>query len=163
MIESIWFTDALVRVHVTPEDTNGAYALLEALVPPGQMPPPHIHEQAAGSFLVLEGEITLHTKDGPTVVRPGQSGHVPAGEAHTACVTSIGAARVVIVSAPSGLADYIRACGRPAERAALPVPAGPLDVGLLVREARAHGITVLGPPGAPPVDSSPRRSAQPAA
>jgi quercetin dioxygenase-like cupin family protein len=152
MTESIWFTDSLMRVHITPEDTNGAYALIEALVPSGHMPPPHIHEHDAESFFVLEGEITVHTDDGAAVVRPGEAAHVPAGTAHTICVTSAGPARAVIVTAPAGFVGYLRACGRPAEREALPVLDGPPDVALLLREAPAHGLTVLGPPGTVPVD-----------
>jgi quercetin dioxygenase-like cupin family protein len=152
MTESIWFTDSLMRVHIAPEDTNGAYALVEALVPAGHMPPPHIHEHDGEGFFVLEGEITLHTEAGPTVVRPGQGAHIPAGKAHTICVTSAGPARAMIVSAPAGFVHYLRACGRPAEREALPVLDGPPDVELLLREAPAHGITLLGPPGTVPAD-----------
>jgi quercetin dioxygenase-like cupin family protein len=152
MTESIWFTDSLMKVHITPEDTGGAYALIEVLKPPGHPTPPHIHEHDEEGFLVLEGEITLHTSDGPTVVRPGQAGRAAAGEPHALQVTSTGPARAVLVSAPSGFVDYIRACGRPAEREALPVLDGPPDVELLMREAPAHGITLLGPPGVLPVD-----------
>jgi quercetin dioxygenase-like cupin family protein len=152
MTESIWFTDSFIRIHVTPEDTDGAYALLEILAPSGHVTPPHVHENDAESFLLLEGEITLHTGDGPTVVRPGQAGHVPAGVAHTLCVTSSGPARAVLVSVPSGFVDYIRACGRPAEREALPTLDGPPDIEPLVSKAPAHGITVLGAPGVLPVD-----------
>jgi quercetin dioxygenase-like cupin family protein len=153
MTESIWFTDSLMRVHITPEATNGAYALIEALVPSGHMPPPHVHEHDAEGFFVLEGEITLHTEDGPTVVRPGQGAHVPAGSAHTVCVTSDGPARaMIVVSAPAGFVGYLRACGRPAEREALPPFDGPSDVGLLLREAPAHGLTILGAPGTLPVE-----------
>jgi hypothetical protein len=86
------------------------------------------------------------------VVRPGQAAHVPAGQAHTLCVTSSGPARAVVVSAPSGLVAYMRACGRPAEREALPVLDGPPDVALLRRAAPAHGMTILGAPGALPAD-----------
>lgn len=152
MTEAIWFTDSLVRVHITPEDTGGAYALLEILAPSGHVTPPHIHEHDAESVLVLEGEITLHTTDGPTVVRPGQPGHVPAGVAHTLCVTSAGPARVVVVTAPTGFVEFVRACGRPAEHEALPTLDGPPDVALLLREAPVHGMTVLGAPGVLPVD-----------
>jgi quercetin dioxygenase-like cupin family protein len=152
MPEAIWFTDSLMKVHVTPEDTDGAYALIEVLAPAGHMPPPHIHDNADESFLVLEGEITLHTSDGPTVVRPGESGHVGAGEPHTLCVTSAGPARAVLVTSTSDFVDYIRACGRPAEREALPVLDGPPEVGLLLREAPAHGMTILGPPDVLPAD-----------
>ena len=152
MTESIWFTDSLMRVHITPEDTNGAYALVEALMPAGHMPPPHIHEHDAEGFFVLEGEITLYTEAGPTVLRPGHAAHAPAGQAHTFCVTSAGPARAMLVSAPAGFVHYLRACGRPAEHEALPVLDGPPDVELLLREAPAHGITVVGPPGTVPAD-----------
>jgi quercetin dioxygenase-like cupin family protein len=152
MTESIWFTDSLMRVHITPEDTDGTYALIEALAPPGHMPPPHIHERDAEGVFVLEGEITLHTEDGPTVLRPGQGAHVPAGTAHTVCVTSDGPARALIVSAPAGLVGFLRASGRPAEREALPTLDGPPEVALLLRAASAHGMTILGPPGVLPVD-----------
>jgi mannose-6-phosphate isomerase-like protein (cupin superfamily) len=156
MTESIWFTDSLMRVHITPEDTNGTYALIEALVPSGHMPPPHVHERDDEGFFVLEGEITVHTEDGPTVLRPGQAAHVPAGTPHTLCVTSTGPARALIVSAPAGFVGYLRACGRPAEREALPPVDGPPDVGLLLREAPGHGITILGPPGVLPAELAAR-------
>lgn len=157
MTESIWFTDSLMRVHVAPEDTNGTYALIEALVPAGHMPPPHIHEREDEGFFLLEGEITLHTEDGPTVVRPGQGAHVSAGTAHTLRVTSTGPARaLIVVSPPSGFVGYLRACGRPAEREALPPVEGPPDVGRLLREAPVHGMTILGPPGTVPADLAAR-------
>lgn len=152
MTESIWFTDALLRVHVTPEDTDGAFALIETLAPSGHTTPPHIHEDYAESALVLEGELTVHTLDGPTVVRPGQSVHIPAGTAHTLSVTSAGPMRAVLVSAPSGFVDFIRAAGRPAERDALPVVDGPPDLELIARASAANRTTVLGPLGALPAD-----------
>ena len=153
MTESIWFTDSLIRIHVTPEDTDGAYALLEILAPSGHVTPPHIHERDAESFLLLEGEITLHTNDGPhgRAARPGRARPRRAGRTRSASRAAARRARVV-VSAPSGFVDYIRACGRPAEREALPTLDGPPDVALLRREAPAHGMTVLGAPGALPAD-----------
>jgi len=39
------------------EDTNGKYALWEAVVPPGGGPPPHVHSREEEGFYVLEGEI----------------------------------------------------------------------------------------------------------
>jgi quercetin dioxygenase-like cupin family protein len=150
--ESIWFTDALMRIHIGPEATGGAFALIEALAPSGHMPPPHIHEHEAEAFFVLEGEVTLYTEAGATVVRPGESAYAPGGVPHTIRVTSAGPARVMIVSAPAGFAHFIRACGRPAQREALPVLDGPPDVELLIREAANHGMTLLGPPGTVPSD-----------
>jgi mannose-6-phosphate isomerase-like protein (cupin superfamily) len=161
MTESIWFTDALMKIHISPEDTRGEYALIEALAPSGHMPPPHIHEHEGEGFFVLEGEITLYTTAGEQVLVPGQGAHVPAGEPHTFRVTSAGPARTLCVSAPAGFAQFVRAAGRPAERETLPVLDGPPDVDLLIREAANHGITMVGPPGTVPTDLSAR--AQPCA
>lgn len=152
MSESIWFTDALMRIHIAPEDTGGAYALVEAIAPPGHMPPPHVHERDGEGFFVLEGEVTVYTAAGATVLQPGQGTSAPAGEPHTFRVTSEGPARLLVISAPAGFADYVRACGRPAEREALPVLDGPPDVDLLIREGERHGITFVGPPGSVPAD-----------
>ena len=152
MTESIWFTDALMKVHVTPEDTGGAYALVEGLVPSGHMPPPHVHDRDAEGFFVLEGEITLYTEAGEQVLRPGEGAHAPAGEPHTFRVTSDGPASVLVVSVPAGFVHFLRAAGRPAEREALPVLDGPPDIELVVRAGERHGVRMLGAPGMVPAD-----------
>ena len=65
MTESIWSTDSLMRIHVAPEDTDGAYALIEVLAPWGHVTPPHIHENDAESdgppdIGLLEREAPFH-------------------------------------------------------------------------------------------------------
>jgi mannose-6-phosphate isomerase-like protein (cupin superfamily) len=149
-IETIWLHDALFRVHLDRERTGGAFELLEAIVPSGHMPPWHIHEREAESFLVLEGEITIHAPGGTTVLRPGDAGIAPAGEAHTYEVTSTGAARIVGVCAPAGFVDYLRAAGRPAGYDGLPTVDGPPDLARIGAAAAAHGVTILAPPGVTP-------------
>ena len=47
------------RFLVTGDDTNGKYAIWEAIVPPGGGPPPHVHSREEEGFYILEGEITL--------------------------------------------------------------------------------------------------------
>jgi quercetin dioxygenase-like cupin family protein len=152
MTESIWFTDALMKIHITPEETGGEYALIEGLVPPGHMPPPHVHHVDAESFFVLEGEIVVYTTAGEQVLLPGQAAHVPAGEPHTFRVTSSGPARLLSVSAPAGLAGFFRAAGEPAQRDALPVLNGPPDVARVAKAAAEHNSSIVGPPGAVPAD-----------
>lgn len=46
------------RFLATGEDTNGKYAMWEAIVPPGGCPPPHVHSREEEGFFILEGEIT---------------------------------------------------------------------------------------------------------
>ena len=52
------------RFLVTGDETNGKYALWEAIVPPGGGPPPHVHSREEEGFYILAGEITF-------TVRPG--------------------------------------------------------------------------------------------
>jgi quercetin dioxygenase-like cupin family protein len=118
--ENIWFIDALVHVHVSGEDTGGEYALLELLLPPGETAPQYLHAGDMASFLVLEGEVTLHSAFGETILRPGEATHSPAGGRHVYEVTSAGAARMIVICAPTGFLEYVRAVGRPARYPALP-------------------------------------------
>ena len=45
------------RFLATGADTNGKYAMWEAIVPPGGGPPPHVHSREEEGFYILEGEI----------------------------------------------------------------------------------------------------------
>jgi hypothetical protein len=44
---SLWVVGDRYTIKATGEETGGAFALVEALVPPGGGPPPHIHGRAA--------------------------------------------------------------------------------------------------------------------
>ena len=59
------------RFLATGEDTNGKYALWEAIVPPGGGPPPHVHSREEEGFYVLEGEITFTIGDQRLVASAG--------------------------------------------------------------------------------------------
>jgi len=150
-MEAIWFLDTLVRIHIDGATTDGAYALVESVAPNGHMPPPHVHATDAEGFVVLEGELTVHTENGAHVLRPGDSIHAPAGRPHTIEVTSETPARWMVVSAPGGFEAFVREFGIPAERDALPpTPDGPPDLARLEAIAGQHGITFVGPPGTTP-------------
>jgi mannose-6-phosphate isomerase-like protein (cupin superfamily) len=143
MPESLWFLDTLVDIHVDGAATDGAYALVECVAPPGHMPPPHVHERDAEGFLVLEGELTVHTADGPRQLGPGMSLHAVAGRPHTIEVTSDTPCRWVVVSSPAGFEQFVRAVGTPAPRRELPVLDGPPDGERLARIAGEHGIAFV--------------------
>src|SRR5688500_7403512 len=63
-------------------DTGGAYALWEALVPPGGGPPPHVHSREEEGFYVLEGEITFHLGAERLVAGAGTFANMPVGTPH---------------------------------------------------------------------------------
>lgn len=144
MPEPIWFLDTLVDIHIDGAATGGAYALVECFAPAGHMPPPHVHEREAEGFVVLEGELTVHTESGSHRLGPGMACHAPAGEPHTIAVTSDGPCRWMVVSSPAGFEAFVRAYGTPAERRELPVLDGPPDLERLTRVAGEHGIRFVG-------------------
>ena len=43
----------------TTEETDGAYFVLEGMVPPDAGPPPHIHHDQDESFYVVEGQLDI--------------------------------------------------------------------------------------------------------
>src|ERR1700688_755680 len=71
------------RFLATGEDTNGKYAMWEALVPPGGGPPPHVHSREEEGFYIIEGEITLQVAKERIVVTAGMFANMPVGMPHS--------------------------------------------------------------------------------
>ena len=60
---SIWVVGDRYTIKASGNDTGGAFAMIEAIVPHGNGPPPHIHSREDEAFYVLEGELQFHTHD----------------------------------------------------------------------------------------------------
>src|SRR5881392_3657951 len=91
------------RFLATGEDTNGKYALWEAIVPPGGGPPPHVHSREEEGFYVLEGEITFQIGGERVVAGVGTFANMPVGTPHSFKNESKRLARMLISVAPAGL------------------------------------------------------------
>ena len=146
-----WFYGDLAIIHLSGDETDGRFALLEFLQPPGEMTPLHVHRRADQTMYVLEGELTLFLPGRTLVAGPGEVVHGPMDVPHTEQVTSPGPVRLLGVTTPAGFEQFVAAAGQPAADLTLP-PASlpPVDFQVLARLAAAHGIEVLGPPGALP-------------
>src|SRR5256886_16594007 len=84
------------------EDTNGKYAVWEAIVPPGGGPPPHVHSREEEGFYILEGEITLQVGDQRLVATAGMFANMPAGTPHSFKNESGQPAKMLYSVAPAG-------------------------------------------------------------
>src|SRR5213592_1664619 len=91
------------RFLATGEDTNGKYAMWEAIVPPGGGPPPHVHGREEESFYILEGEITFQIADERIVATAGMFANIPVGTLHSFKNESNRPAKMLISVAPAGL------------------------------------------------------------
>ncbi|RVT98469.1 cupin domain-containing protein [Mucilaginibacter limnophilus] len=129
------------RVIVDGKDTDGAYAVIEMLVPPGGGPPPHSHPLTQETFYVLAGEVTFKTEAGHQVVQQGGFVVIPFGGAiHCFQNTSGATACLLCTVMPAGLEEVFQAIGTPvAPGEFLPVPElTPDRKALLQRLDEAH-------------------------
>ena len=103
---SFWGPGDLYTFLVTGEESGGAYFAMEALVPRGGGPPPHIHANEDETFHVLEGRVTFRLGDETILAGPGDFVHVPRGNVH--CFRNDGEtpARLVLTFTPAGIEHF---------------------------------------------------------
>jgi hypothetical protein len=65
------------RFLLTGDDTDGKYALWEAIVPPGGGPPPRVHSREEECFYVIAGKITFQIGDEEFVATQGVFANMP--------------------------------------------------------------------------------------
>lgn len=91
-------------------DTNGRYCLIDMHVPPGGGPGPHRHDFEE-TFFVLEGQIEVAFRGGKSVVRSGETVHIPANAPHEFHNTGEQPARLLCICAPAGQEEFFREVG----------------------------------------------------
>lgn len=131
------------RFLATGEDTDGKYATFEAIVPPGNGPPPHIHSREEESFLVLEGEMTFQLGEERIVAGEGTFLNMPVGSLHCFRNESNKTARLLITVAPAGLEKMFFEVGQPlAEDAVSAPPPSQTDIEKLLEAASRYGVEI---------------------
>jgi mannose-6-phosphate isomerase-like protein (cupin superfamily) len=131
------------RFLATGEDTNGKYALWEAIVPPGGGPPPHVHSREEEGFYILEGEIAILVGDKRLVAGAGMFANMPVGTLHSFKNQTDRPARMLISVAPAGLEQMFFEFGVPlAEGATTALPPTKEEIEKLLAVAPSYGIEI---------------------
>jgi quercetin dioxygenase-like cupin family protein len=107
---------------VTGEESGGAYFAMEALVPPGGGPPPHIHTREDETFYLIEGRIEFLLGDNTITAGPGDFVNVPRGTVHCFHNTGTEMARMVLTFTPAGIERFFEETLEPAPSDALQPP-----------------------------------------
>jgi quercetin dioxygenase-like cupin family protein len=135
--EDLDFLGCRTRILADADVTGGHAGLVDMVeVPPGHMPPLHVHHGEDEGFYVMEGEVTLFLPGQEVLCRPGEFVLAPRGVPHTYRVGDQ-PARCLVLSTPAGFERFVAAV------AALPEA----DPETLTAVAAAHRIEILGPPG----------------
>ena len=131
------------RFLATGEDTNGKYALIEALVPPGGGPPPHVHSREEEGFFILKGEITFTVNGEKVVANAGTFANMPVGTPHSFRNESSQPAKMLISVAPAGLEQMFFEVGVPlAEGATTALPPTKDEIERLLAAAPKYGVEI---------------------
>jgi quercetin dioxygenase-like cupin family protein len=131
------------RFLATGEDTDGKYALWEAIVPPGGGPPPHVHSREEEGFYVLEGEITFTINGERVVAKAGTFANMSVGTPHTFKNESGKPARMLIFVAPAGLERMFFEVGVPLpEGSTTALPPTKEEIEKLLAIAPRYGIEI---------------------
>jgi quercetin dioxygenase-like cupin family protein len=134
------------RFLATGESTNGAYAIWEAIVPPGGGPPPHVHSREEEGFFVLEGEMTFYVNNERLTAKAGTFANMPIGVMHRFKNESDRPAKMLISVAPAGLENMFFEVGTPLEEGATAaLPPTHTEIEKLLAAAPKYGIEILAP------------------
>ena len=111
-------------VTVPGENTNGRFCVIDMHVPPGGGPPPHRHDFEE-TFVLLEGELEATFRGKKSVVRGGDTVHIPANAPHQFHNASSKPVRLLCICSPAGLDKFFAEVGIPVATRTTPPP--PLD------------------------------------
>jgi quercetin dioxygenase-like cupin family protein len=106
------------------KDTGGRFCLIDMHIPPGGGPPPHRHDFEE-SFVLLEGEIEATFRGEKSVVKQGETVHIPANAPHQFHNVSSSPARLLCICSPAGQEEFFAEVGVQVATRTTPPP--PLD------------------------------------
>lgn len=136
-----WVVGDRYTVKASGEDTGGAFALIEVMVPPQSGPPPHLHHREDEAFYVLEGEFEVHIDEQRLTAGPGSWVRMAKGSLHH--FKNIGAkpGTILILATPAGLDRFFLEAGREAtDTSPESGAATPVDIEKLLAIAPKYGI-----------------------
>jgi quercetin dioxygenase-like cupin family protein len=129
-----------VRFLCESEHTDGAFSMMEVMLPQGAGPPPHHHDWDE-AYYVADGRVRFLLGDQTHEVAAGDFLYAPAGIVHGFSGLSETPARVLILDAPAHAAGFFRQVHRDVRQL-------PEDGPLVPQIGAEHGIHFLPPAAA---------------
>ncbi|HKW45060.1 MAG TPA: quercetin 2,3-dioxygenase [Candidatus Eremiobacteraceae bacterium] len=142
--DSRWFLGTLATVKIRGEQTDGRLSIFESLLPHEAAPPLHSHPQDE-TFYVIEGELRVWIDGTPRRCSAGSIVCFPGGTPHTFFVESV-TARVLVLSTPAGIEQFVLALSEPARELRIPDDDTYPPIEKIKRVFATFGVTILGPP-----------------
>lgn len=111
----VWMPGNLrTEIHLTAQDTAGAFCLLVDQPPVSWSLPAHRHHNEAETIHVLEGRFEMDIDGKRSILTPGQTVHIPRGVIHAGANVGDHTGRRVVLFNPAGIERFFRETGAPA-------------------------------------------------
>ena len=133
----IYFLGLPTILRATAQTTDGAFGLVEQVMPPGFASPYHTHHLEDEAFYVLEGELAFVCEGNWTIAGPGTFVFGPRDIPHGFKVVGNAPSRMLLLCTPGDFAQFVVELSEP-------TPAPP-DMAKLVAVAAKYSIDILGP------------------
>jgi quercetin dioxygenase-like cupin family protein len=107
------------RIHVTGDESGGAFVLLTDAAPPGWALPPHRHANESETIHITRGALWLEVEGARRELRAGDTAFVARGALHSG--GTLGDERVerVVVFSPAGMERFFTALAATSDPAAM--------------------------------------------
>jgi mannose-6-phosphate isomerase-like protein (cupin superfamily) len=141
----VWSLGGHFTLKATSDNTEGRFALVEAVAFQSTEPPLHIHHREDEAWFVLDGHMTFYVGDDVLEAPSGSFVFAPRGIPHTFTV-DVEPTRVLVFASPAGFEHFAVELGEPADSETPPGPLALPGPDVLGPVAERYGIEVVGPP-----------------
>ena len=115
----VWMPGAVrTEIHLTADETGGAFCLLVDHPPAGWSLPAHRHANEAETIHVAAGEFEIRVDGTPMPLSAGETVHVPRGVIHSTANVGEQPGRRILLFSPAGMERFFLEAGGPTADAA---------------------------------------------
>jgi quercetin dioxygenase-like cupin family protein len=110
----VWMPGGVhTEIHLTANDTAGAFCLLVDQPPAGWALPSHLHAKEAETIHIIKGDFEMELDGTPVQLSAGESIHIPQGVAHSGGNVGERTGKRVVIFSPAGMERFFIEAGLP--------------------------------------------------
>ena len=143
MAKAYSFAGTTMTVLVSGAETNGAFAVLHVIKPPGSSTPPHSHDRELELSYVLSGTLSVETEGRTDTRAPGEHVVLSPRRPHRLFNDSGEMVREFLICSPAIFDRFVAAAGSPVEPYSEPRPMTGEERQRLVDLAPDFGVRLL--------------------